>query len=116
MWVPLDLPSSALLAHGSLILLTVLLNVNPCDYNDFVERMLLSIALSLSHWTLVVWVYDPTIGGLAWPEGAGVQGLSNRDKHLLASHEEQLVDVLAIGCKPAPCTAQGGSNWPPCPR
>ena len=56
------------------------------------------MALSLPHWTLAAWACDPTISFLAWPEGAGVQGLSHRARGLLAGQEEQLVGVLAIGC------------------
>ena len=95
----MDLPSSSLPDHGSLILLLVLLIVSPCD-NFFVKRMLLSFARSLPHWTIAAWVCDPTIGGLAWPEGAGVQGLSRRTRGPLAGQEEQLDGVLAIGCGP----------------
>lgn len=80
--------------------------VSPCDYNDFMG-MLLSFALSLPHWALAAWVRDPTLGGLAWPEGAGVQGLSHRARDLLASYEEQLVGVLAIGCGPLHVQSEG---------
>ena len=41
----------------------------------------------MPHWALAAWVCDPTIGGLAWPKGAGVQGLSRRARDLLAGHE-----------------------------
>ena len=64
------------------------------------KRMLLSFTLSLPHWTLAAWVCGPTISGLAWPEGAGVQGLSRRTRGPLAGQEEQLDGVLAIGCGP----------------